>query len=89
MVTESIPFLEVARQTSLRHTTMQRTDYAGSFRRNSLLTAYLTDRYQGTRKKKIVETSKRKLQRQMYKLRVNEELDVFMQDQITFMCFFI
>lgn len=39
--------------------------------------------------KKIVETSKRKLQMQMHKLRVNEELDAFMQDKTNFMCFFI
>ena len=37
----------------------------------------------------MVETFKRKLQIEMHKLRVNEELDVFMQGRIAFMCFFI
>lgn len=32
--------------------------------------------------------SKGKLQIQIYKLIANEELDVFMQDKITFMCIF-
>lgn len=69
----------------LRHTLTQRGHYTGNFRRNSKLTAHLRD----VKKKKKKEMSKVKLQIQIYKLRLNEELDVFMQDKITFMCIFL
>lgn len=88
-MTESILFSEGARQLRLRHTPIERTDYTGSFRRNSLLTAHLTGKISRNKENKIVETSKRKLQIQMHKLRVHEELDVFMQDKISFISFLI